>query len=77
MYNFEISFTNNDAERALRPIKSQQNVSGGFRSQRGAYRFTIFRSYTGACREQGVNVFNALLYAAIEQPVSCIASTTH
>src|SRR5690606_23417571 len=35
MYNSEVPFTNNLAEQALRPVKTQQKVSGGYRTERG------------------------------------------
>ena len=37
-------FTNNEAERDLRMAKLRQKISGGFRSERGAYNFARMRA---------------------------------
>jgi len=55
-----IPFTNNLAERDLRPIKVQQKVSGTFRSIRGAVSYCRVASYLSTLRKNGRNLFEAL-----------------
>ena len=45
MYDLDVAFTNNQAERDLRPTKLHRKISGCFRSQHGAERFRHLRSY--------------------------------
>ena len=46
-------FTNNEAERDLRMAKLRQKISGGFRSERGAYNFARMRAVIATARKQG------------------------
>ncbi|HEX9037696.1 MAG TPA: transposase, partial [Ktedonobacterales bacterium] len=55
-----IPFDNNQAERDLRLLKTQQKISGCFRSEAGAEAFARLRSVLSTYRQQGV----ALLAAA-------------
>jgi len=59
--NFKVPFDNNMAERALRMIKTKKNVSGGFRSERGAEDFANIRSLIGSAKKQGKNLYNYML----------------
>jgi len=59
----EIPFTNNLAERDLRPAKIKQKVSGCFRTLEGAKRFARIRGFISTARKQGRNVFNELVHA--------------
>jgi transposase len=60
MNDLQVGFTNNQAERDLRPTKIHRKVSGLFRSQAGAERFAHLRSYLSTTRKNGVSAIDAL-----------------
>lgn len=59
----DIPFTNNLAERDLRPAKIKQKVSGCFRTFAGAERFARIRGFISTARKQSRNVFKELVHA--------------
>lgn len=53
-------FDNNLAERDLRMLKTQQKISGGFRTRVGADVFCRIRSYISTVRKQCLPLMDAL-----------------
>lgn len=60
-----VPFTNNEAERDIRMMKLRQNISGGFRTVKGAEDFATLRTLIGTARKRGWDILAAL---ALEPP---------
>ncbi len=65
-----IPFDKNQAERDLRTLKTQQKVSGCFRSDPGAEAFVRLRGYLATLRKQGNPLFAALQTVFADRPLS-------
>ena len=55
-----VPFTNNQAERDLRPSKVKLKVSGGFRTVEGAHIYARIQAVISTFRKQGQGVFGRL-----------------
>jgi transposase len=56
-----VPFTNNEAERAIRPVKIQQRTSGGaWRTLQGLTDFAVVRSYLDTATKWGLDQLDAL-----------------
>ncbi|MFZ5910226.1 MAG: IS66 family transposase [Chloroflexota bacterium] len=68
-----VPFTNNQAERDLRPAKVKQKVSGCFRTEHGARVYARLQAVISTCRKQERNVFSVLRDLFAYQPISLLA----
>ena len=68
MYDFEVPFDNNLAERDLRMQKLRQKISGCFRGKNGANVSCRVRSYISTARKNGIDAMEAILKAVKGQP---------
>ena len=64
-----VPFTNNQAERDLRPAKVKLKVSGGFRTVGGARVFARLQAVISTFRKQGDNIFARLQKLFASTPV--------
>jgi transposase len=67
-----VPFTNNLAERDLRPAKIKQKVSGSFRTLQGAKVYARLQALISTCRKQERNIFDTLRNLFALQPISLI-----
>lgn len=58
--DFDVPFTNNQAEQDIRMMKLRMKISGGFRTLAGAEIFAALRSVISTARKQGMNILKAL-----------------
>ena len=69
MKNYSAPFTNNLAERDLRPCKGKQKMSGCFRSWAGIVAFARIRSFFSTVRKRKLNIMDAALSVIRGNPV--------
>jgi len=58
--DFDVPFTNNQAEQDIRMMKLRMKISGGFRTLAGAEIFATMRSVISTVRKHGINILRAL-----------------
>jgi transposase len=66
--DLSVPFTNNQAERDLRPTKTQMKISGTFRSETSATAWARIRGFVSTARKHGINAFQAILTAVLGKP---------
>jgi transposase len=66
--DLSVPFTNNQAERDVRPTKTQMKISGCHRSETTAKAWLRVRGYISTVRKHGDNVLNALHDAITGSP---------
>ncbi len=68
MYDFEVPFENNQAERDIRMMKIQQKISGTFRSNQGAVSFCRIRGYISTVKKNKISIIHAIQDALSGKP---------
>lgn len=59
-FNQQVPFTNNQAERDIRPAKIKQKISNSFRSFKGAQMYARIEGFISTVRKNNKNVFSEL-----------------
>ena len=62
-FHEHVPFTNNQAERDLRPAKAKQKIAGSFRTFSGAEYYARIFGFISTTRKNQFNVFNELISA--------------
>jgi len=68
LHDRHVPWSNNQAERDIRPMKIQQKVSGGFRTESGAVEFCRIRSYLSTTGKNGIEPCEAISSALSGKP---------
>ena len=74
--DWNVPFTNNEAERCVRFSKVKEKVSGCFRTKTGANNFMRIMSYIGSAKKHGMTAFAALLEAVNGRSLQTIQAWT-
>jgi len=67
--NYDAPFTNNEAERDLRPCKTKQKISGCFRSWPGVLDYCKIRGFLASTKKRAKNIFDSLASLCSPQPL--------
>ena len=75
-FHAEVPFTNNQAERDLRPVNVKQKIAGSFRTLLGAHHYARIYSFIATARKQHRPVFKELGHifrgsSFLLEPVGC------
>ena len=74
LWDWDLPFTNNQAERDFRNMKTRVKISGCFRTLAGARRHARIRSYISTLRKHGLPVLEHLRRALDGSPFLPIGS---
>lgn len=68
LWELDLPFTNNEAERDFRTMKVRLKISGCFRTLAGAQRHARIRSYISTLRKYGLPVLEYLRHVLDNRP---------
>lgn len=65
-----VPFSNNQAERDIRCLKTKQKVATNFQTFKGAQHYARIQSFTSTLRKHSMNVFHNLIHAFERKPIA-------
>ena len=65
-----VPFSNNQAERDIRCLKTKQKVATNFQTLKGAQHYARIQSFTSTLRKHSMNVFQNLINAFDRKPIA-------
>jgi transposase len=65
-----VPFSNNQAERDIRCLKTKQKVATNFQTFKGAQHYARIQSFTSTLRKHSMNVFQNLINAFDRKPIA-------
>lgn len=68
LHHQHVPWSNNQAERDIRPMKTQQKITGGFRTKIGATQFCRIRSYLSTAQKNHIHPCDAIASALAGNP---------
>ena len=68
LHDPDVPWSNNQAERDIRPMKTQQKITGGFRTEAGAIEFCRLRSYLSTATKNRIDPCDAIARALAGRP---------
>ncbi len=68
LHDPDVPWSNNQAERDIRPMKTQQKITGGFRTEAGATEFCRLRSYLSTAAKNRIDPCDAIAHALAGRP---------
>jgi transposase len=74
-HDLTVPFTNNQAERDLRPAKTQIKISGTHRSESGAKAWARIRGFVSTARKNGITAYDAIHSAVLGNPWTPLPTT--
>ena len=72
LHDFDVPFTNNEAEKSFRMVGVKRSVSGCFRTEKGAEEFVLIWSYLSSAHKHGISYYEAIVQAFRGNAVSVL-----
>jgi len=72
LYDFNVPFTSNEAEKSFRMVAIKSSVTGCFRTEEGAEDFVMIWSYLSSAHKQDISYYEAVYQAFSGNAISML-----